>query len=80
MMNTPPTADEVMQSNDPAWLRKLADDIEAQAHALAEMCRTRADTIEFRLRMGELSSASMNVNKALGASERRMKELRELDY
>ena len=46
MASVPPTANEVMQSNDPEWLRQQADLVEAEAHAIAEELRKRAYLVD----------------------------------
>ena len=77
MTNLPPTEQAVMQSQDPTWLRSQADAVEEQAHVLAEQLRTRADSFEFRVKMAELNREQANTHKALGASEIRLRQLRE---
>jgi hypothetical protein len=79
MTALPPTTDEVMQNNDPEWFRDQADKLEVAAHEMAEELRKRADSIEFRLRQVQLSKDKANIVKAMGASEIRLKQLREQD-
>ena len=79
MNDLPPTVDEVMQNNSPEWLRQQADLVEKQAHEIAEQLRTRADSIENRVRQVKLSRELINTNKARAANEIRLKNLREAD-
>jgi hypothetical protein len=77
MTNIPPTVDEVMQNNDPLWLREQADLVEAQAHALAEIIRGRADEIELRKRLVEVMVEKTRLEKVQGSNEIKMRRLNE---
>lgn len=73
---TPPTDKEVIQSNDPVWLRDQADRLEVYTHKIAEKLRDRADMVEANLRIFELTKDKDRIGRALGANEIKLKKMR----